>query len=87
MTDYTTSIEETGGVLTVRAATEETFRDLEGNEKTVETVVAKVSIEADDDLALAIGRELEAYYAGEQGVDGRGDGKPIHQQIAEAEDR
>lgn len=71
-------------IVEVQAYTTEDFIDLGGEEKRVRKVQHQISIPADPDLALALAKELQAYYVSEQDAGPPGE-KPMHQRIAEAE--
>lgn len=71
-------------VLLIRATREATFGALTGGVTTAPIRVGQVRIEADPDLAAAIGHEL-LEYAHEGDGAGPPEGKPMHDQYADAE--
>lgn len=85
-TEHAVEGEPVGGHLQVRAYDERRFKDLDGEDKTVKHEVGALSLEADPELAEALARELLAYVAEQADAPTPFDeGKPVHQQYAEAE--
>lgn len=86
-TDHTVDYDPSGKrerKVEVRAYRERKFKDLSGEEKLKRETEHTVELPADPDTAEAIAKEILTYVA-ERSESGPPEGKPLHQQYAEAE--
>lgn len=84
MSDLETEHDADDDHLEVRAYTEQTFRDLDGDETTQRTVKHKLVLPADEEAVEALAHEMLGWVHEESGGGPPGQ-KPLHQQYAAAE--